>query len=112
MVMLAVVPMFFAAAGCGPKKTEELPMVDVAPTTPETPVEPLPPPATDVTVKPVAPTAAAQTHTVQKGDTLYSLANRYYGDGKLWPKILEANRDKIKNEKTVPIGAVLKIPPK
>ena len=115
MVMLAVVPLLFAVAGCGPKKTEELPVVDVGPTVPETPVEPLPPPVPEVTPKTPAKTpatGAAQTHTVQKGDTLYSLARRYYGDGKLWTKILEANRDKIKSETAVPIGAVLTIPPK
>ena len=111
MVMLAVVPLFFAVGGCGPQKTEELPVVDVGPTVPETPVEPLPPPVPAVTPKATV-TGAAQTHTVQKGDTLYGLARRYYGDGKLWTKILEANRDKIKSETTIPIGAVLTIPPK
>lgn len=31
------------------------------------------------------------THTVGRGDSLYSLAKRYYGDGARWPAIREAN---------------------
>jgi len=114
MALLMVVPAFCVVAGCGPQKTEELPMVDVGEIRSDAfPVEPLPPApeATETAVEePVVGTAG--THTVKKGDTLYSLAKRYYGDGKLWPRILDANRDKIKDERSVPLGAVLKIPPK
>jgi LysM repeat protein len=31
-------------------------------------------------------------HVVQKGETLFSIAEKYYGDGYLWPKIHECNR--------------------
>lgn len=31
------------------------------------------------------------TYQVQPGDTLYEIAARFYGDGEVWPKILEAN---------------------
>jgi nucleoid-associated protein YgaU len=75
----------------------------------ETPPPPPPPPVAKVG-KP-AP-AAGQTYTVQKGDTLYGLAKRFYGDGKLWTRIADANKDKIRNATTVPAGAVLVIPPK
>ncbi len=35
-------------------------------------------------------------HKVQKGDTLRSLAEKYYGDTNKWTVIFEANKDKIK----------------
>ena len=34
-------------------------------------------------------------HKVKKGDTIYKLAKRYYGDTKLWAAIYTANRKKI-----------------
>ena len=72
----------------------------------ETPAEP--PPTT--TAKPS--TGAAQTYTMQRGDTLYSLARRFYGDGKLWTRIADANKDKIRDVTGIPVGTVLTIPPK
>jgi len=49
---------------------------------------------------------------MQRGDTLYGLARRYYGDGKLWTRIAEANRDKFRDVTAIPVGTVLVIPPK
>ena len=31
------------------------------------------------------------THTVQKGDTLWSICEKYYGDADLWPKLWQMN---------------------
>ena len=50
-----------------------------------------------------ATTAAADTgggsggssYTVKKGDNLWNLAKKYYGDGSQWRKIYDANRDVI-----------------
>ena len=36
---------------------------------------------------------ATQRHEVKKGETLWKIAEQYYGDGNLYPKIFEANRD-------------------
>jgi len=64
-----------------------------------------------------SPTAAASVgraekrHTVQAGDTLSSLANRYYGDKSKWRIIYNANRDRIKNPDVLNVGSVLVIPP-
>jgi nucleoid-associated protein YgaU len=58
------------------------------------------------------PAMGGQTYTVQKGDTLYSIARRYYGDGKLWTRIDEANRGKYKSPNAIPVGTILVIPPK
>jgi 5'-nucleotidase len=87
-------------------------------------VEPLPPPPVARVRPPVekpsfektpaepAVPAGAQTYTVKAGDTLYTLAKRFYGDGKLWTRIADANKDKIKDVSHIPIGTVLTIPPK
>lgn len=41
---------------------------------------------------PAAPARATATHTVGPGDSLYSLAATYLGDGDRWPEIFEQNR--------------------
>jgi nucleoid-associated protein YgaU len=64
------------------------------------------PPAT--TAKPA--TGTPQTYTMQRGDTLYSLAKRFYGDGKLWTRIADANKDKVRDVTDIPVGTVLTIP--
>jgi nucleoid-associated protein YgaU len=37
--------------------------------------------------------SAEQVHEVKKGDTLWKIAEHYYGDGRLYMKIFEANRN-------------------
>lgn len=56
----------------------------------------------------VAPGFAAQTYTMKSGDTLWELAQRFYGDPTLYPVFLEVNR--ISNPRTIPTGKVLTIP--
>jgi len=51
-----------------------------------------------------------QWHEVVKGDTLSKIAARYYGDPSLYPKIFEANRDRIKNPDLIQVGWKLRIP--
>jgi tetratricopeptide (TPR) repeat protein len=54
---------------------------------------------------------SGRTHTVTKGDTLYSLAVHYYGKGSRWPEIVAANKDQLSGSNpTVKPGMVLKIP--
>lgn len=60
---------------------------------------------------------AYKTHTVVKGDTLWDISRKYYGDPRQWPKIWEANRrDKnlgpISNPNRIYPGQKIKIPPK
>jgi nucleoid-associated protein YgaU len=35
--------------------------------------------------------AQPSTHKVEKGDTLWSICEKYYGDPTLWPKLWEMN---------------------
>ncbi len=50
------------------------------------------------------------THVVQPGDTLWAIAKKYYGNGAQYPKIFNANRDKIKNPNLIYPGQKLVIP--
>ena len=50
-------------------------------------------------------------HKVQEGETLWSIAEKEYGDGKLWPKIWDANKDKVSNAQALQPGTELVIPP-
>jgi len=65
------------------------------------------PPAVEVTR---TSTPEAQTYTTQKGDTLWDLAARFYGDGRRWKRIYEVNRDVLPSSSMLPIGTVLLIP--
>jgi LysM repeat protein len=49
-------------------------------------------------------------HVIQKGDSLWSIAKKYYGDGSKCNYIYNANKDKIKNPAMLSIGWKLKIP--
>ncbi|MDF2596780.1 MAG: Peptidoglycan-binding lysin protein [Clostridia bacterium] len=51
-------------------------------------------------------------HVVQKGDSLWSIAKKYYGDGSKCNYIFNANKDKIKNPALILVGWKLKIPAK
>lgn len=50
-----------------------------------------------------------KTHTVQSGDTLWGIAEKYYGNGSQYTKIASANPD-IKNPNLIYPGQVLSIP--
>jgi nucleoid-associated protein YgaU len=62
---------------------------------------------------PPARTVAAhngQNHTVKHGESLYSLAQQYYGDGKKYTEIYKMNRRIVTNPDYVAPGTVLFIP--
>jgi nucleoid-associated protein YgaU len=44
---------------------------------------------------------AEQTYTVVSGDSLWKIATHFYKNGALFPKIIAANPDKLKDEHTV-----------
>lgn len=53
--------------------------------------------------------AAASTHVVQKGETLWGIARKYYGDGSKYMRLATANN--IKNPNLIYPKQVLTIPP-
>ena len=57
-----------------------------------------------------APPEVQDTHTVVKGDTLWALARKYYGDGQLAYKLATANS--VKNPNLIYPGQVLTLPDK
>ena len=53
----------------------------------------------------------AQTYTVQSGDTLSKISQRFYGDANKYMDIFYANRDKIEDPDKLEVGTELTIPP-
>jgi nucleoid-associated protein YgaU len=51
-----------------------------------------------------------QWHEVKKGETLSKIAQQYYGDASLYPKIFEANKDTLKDPNLIRVGQKLRIP--
>ena len=49
-------------------------------------------------------------YTVKKGDCLWNIAKKFYGNGAKYTKIYNANKDKIKNPNLIYVGQVLIIP--
>lgn len=49
------------------------------------------------------------TYTVQRNDTLITIAEKVYGDRSLWQRIAEANN--LTSETPLQVGQVLEIPP-
>ena len=63
-----------------------------------------------VATPPPAAPSETRTHLVQKGDTLQSLALRYYGTRSAWEKIYAANRAILPSKDQLKIGQQLVIP--
>jgi 5'-nucleotidase len=54
-----------------------------------------------------------QTYTVEAGDTLGTISQKFYGDPTLWRKIYDANRSAIGDDPdAIKVGTQLRIPPK
>ena len=51
-----------------------------------------------------------QWHEVKSGETLSKIAEQYYGDARLYPKIFDANRDVLKDPNVIRVGQKLRIP--
>lgn len=53
---------------------------------------------------------ASGRYTVQRGDTLSSIAKRFYGNAADWPRIFQANESAVKDPNVISPGEVLTIP--
>jgi 5'-nucleotidase / UDP-sugar diphosphatase len=102
---LAIALIAFTIVGCAKKTTPAAnsSITEVAPPppihngiTPAAPIattysDPIVAPADDITPFRGAASGAGKTYVVKKGDTLWAIAQRTYGDGKQYRKILAAN---------------------
>ncbi len=62
------------------------------------------------TGKPDGDNPYAQAYVVKQGDTLSKIAEEFYGDKMLYPKIFEANRDVLTDPNKIKPGQKLRIP--
>jgi nucleoid-associated protein YgaU len=67
-------------------------------------------PAAAPATKAAAPQAVSQFYTVQSGDSLSKIAQRFYGDMQRYDEIFEANRPMLKDPDEIYPGQVLRIP--
>jgi nucleoid-associated protein YgaU len=119
-LLLLTAVLGLAVAGCekpkGPQTTEVSVAAPPGPKDMLTP-EPAEPAAGDITaaVEPepeeeaaLPPPPAPRTHTIRKGDTLWSLARVYLADPKRWKEIAEVNPGLVAS--ALPIGKTITIP--
>jgi len=53
---------------------------------------------------------AAEFYTIQKGDTLWKIAQQFLGNGSRYPEIFEANREVVKDANKIFPGQQIRIP--
>jgi len=90
-----------------PEQPDETPPA-VEPETPETPVEPETPRVEPGPNIPDTP-GTGEKYVIQKKDTLFKIAEKFYGNGKLWPAIAAANPDV--DPEVLKVGTEITIPP-
>lgn len=61
-------------------------------------------------VTPPETEAPSETYTVASGDTLWAIAQRFYGNGNQWNRIYQANKDTIEDPDLIQPGWILNIP--
>ena len=83
-----------------------------APTSEPVPAEPVAvePVVTPVAVAEPTPARSYEEYEVKKGDSLYKLSRRFYGNDHGWKKIYQANEEKINNPDRLLVGTLLRIP--
>ena len=72
----------------------------VSPVTPpvDRPAQPTPPPV-------------IRSYVVKKGDSLYAISRKFYGDSSHIDRIFQANRDSLPSKDSLKVGQTLRIPP-
>jgi nucleoid-associated protein YgaU len=70
----------------------------------------LAPPATQAAAASAGAGSGGRTYKVQAGDTLSKIAKEFYGDANKYPRIFDANRDKLESPDKIRPGQELTIP--
>jgi 5'-nucleotidase len=105
-LVLTVAVVFFRKEG-----TETDPATSVRSTPPVTTKPPPPRPAlARVSARPTGEPSEPRRHVVQEGDTLFRLAQHYYGDGTRFLLISQHNQQEQDADSPLPVGAELEIP--
>lgn len=71
---------------------------------------PAPAEAAPAEAAPAEAAPAERTYTVEAGDSLWAIAEKFYGSGNDWSRIFEANSDQIANPDAIQPGQTLRIP--
>lgn len=90
------------------ERHEEQPQAAAPAPPPVQEAAPPPPPAAAEPQAPAATTVQERTYRVRAGDTLWDIAERFYGDGQQYHRIAAANN--ISNPDQIDVGWELKIP--
>lgn len=63
--------------------------------------------------RPITPPQPPQvrSYRVQKGDSLYAISRKFYGDSSHIDRIFQANRDSLPSKNSLKVGQTLRIPP-
>lgn len=121
-VMASLMVVAGASVGCSSNQKQELAQVPPPPAPLEQgsfePVQVQAQPATaaaadsSATVTPASyqtmTLTTGATHTIQKGDTLYSIARKHYGSGNRWQDIVAANPGL--DPQKLPVGKTIVLP--
>ena len=65
---------------------------------------------TGTTLPGTAIAANEKVHVIAEGQSLYSIAKQYYGNGKYWKQLLDYNKATIKSENSLKLGAKVRVP--
>lgn len=98
-----------------PAVAEQAPATEpaaIAPAPEQSPSAPSAPPEPEKTARaPAAAGTAGGTHTVQNGDTLWTIADAWYRDPLLWPNVFRVNRERINHPDLIRPAMLISVPP-
>jgi tetratricopeptide (TPR) repeat protein len=54
--------------------------------------------------------SSGQTYVIQRGDTLWKISEKVYGNGRHWQEIFDLNKDRIRTPTDLTVGVELRLP--